>query len=86
MNIEEYKLNTEVRDTDIRTLMGDSRFNAILALISSCKDEMVIYTTNPANAHEPYRNTHNLGSISALLSLETQLIYINSTKNEDDVT
>jgi len=85
MTIEEYKLNTEVRDIDLRTLMGDPRFNAVLALISSLKDEMVIYTTNPANAHEPYRNTHNLGSISALLGLETQFIYINKPKEEDDV-
>ena len=46
---------------------------------------MVIYTTNPANAHEPYRNTHNLGSISALLALETQFMYINKPKEEDDV-
>ena len=34
MTLEEYKLNNEVRDTDLRTLMGDPRFNAVLALIS----------------------------------------------------
>ena len=78
MTLNEYKTNVEVRNTDIRTIMGDSRFNALLALISDLKDEQVIYTSNPTMADQPGLIAHNLGSISALLSLENHLLQIES--------
>jgi len=83
MSINEYKINRDVRDADIRTLMGDPRFNALLALLSDMRDEQVIYTTNPGLADQPGLAAHNLGSISAFLSLENQLDHI---KQGDDVT
>ena len=78
MTLNEYKTNVEVRNTDIRTIMGDSRFNALLALISDLKDEQVIYTSSPTMADQPGLAAHNLGSISALLSLENHLLQIES--------
>jgi len=84
MTINEYKINRDVRDTDIRTLMGDSRFNAFLALLSDMRDEQVIYTSNPSLADQSGLAAHNLGSISAFLSLENQLDHI--LRAGDDVT
>ena len=84
MTINEYKINRDVRDTDIRTLMGDPRFNAFLALLSDMRDDQVIYTSNPTLADQPGLASHNLGSISAFLSLENQLEHI--LRGGDDVT
>tara|TARA_Y100000310_G_scaffold327334_1_gene393527 strand:- start:5515 stop:5769 length:255 start_codon:yes stop_codon:yes gene_type:complete len=76
MTINEYKVDRVARDADIRTLMADQRFSAILALVSDLRDEQVIYTSSPAMAGTPGLAAHNLGSISALLSLENQLEHI----------
>ena len=76
MTINEYKVDRVARDEDIRTLMGDQRFNALLALVSDMRDEQVIYTSNPSLADQPGLAAHNLGSISALLSLENHLEHI----------
>tara|TARA_R110002020_G_scaffold13482_5_gene48624 strand:+ start:3102 stop:3365 length:264 start_codon:yes stop_codon:yes gene_type:complete len=87
MSINEYKVDRVARDADIRTLMRDSRFNAILALISDLKDEQIIYTSNPTLADQPGLAAHNLGSISALLSLENHLEHIlRGGESGDDVT
>ena len=82
MTLNEYKINATVRDTDIRSLMADERFNAILALISDLKDEQVVYTSNPTLADQPGLAAHNLGSISALLSLENQLMQVETAKQQ----
>jgi len=82
MTLNEYKINATVRDTDIRSLMADERFNAVLALISDLKDEQVVYTSNPTLADQPGLAAHNLGSISALLSLENQLIQVGTAEQQ----
>ena len=82
MTLNEYKINATVRDTDIRSLMADERFNAILALISDLKDEQVVYTSNPTLADQPGLAAHNLGSISALLSLENQLMQVETAEQQ----
>jgi len=87
MTINEYKVDRVVRDADIRTLMADQRFNALLALVSDLRDEQIIYTSNPALADQPGVAAHNLGSISALLSLENHLEHIlRGGESGDDVT
>tara|TARA_Y100000310_G_C20194580_1_gene584053 strand:+ start:191 stop:454 length:264 start_codon:yes stop_codon:yes gene_type:complete len=87
MTINEYKVDRVARDADIRTLMGDHRFSALLALVSDLRDEQIIYTSNPALADQPGVAAHNLGSISALLSLENQLEHIFSGgESRDDAT
>ena len=83
MTLNEYKINATVRNTDIRSLMADERFNAVLALISDLKDEQVVYTSNPSLADQPGLAAHNLGSISALLSLENQFYQIFDLDHND---
>ena len=87
MSINEYKVDRVARDADIRTLMADQRFSALLALVSDLRDEQVVYTTNPSLADQPGLAAHNLGSISALLSLENHLEHIlRGGESRDDVT
>ena len=87
MSINEYKVDRVARDADIRTLMADHRFSALLALVSDLRDEQVIYTSNPTIADQPGLAAHNLGSISALLSLENHLEHIlRGGESRDDVT
>jgi hypothetical protein len=87
MSINEYKVDRVARDEDLRTLMGDPRFNAVLALVSDLRDEQIVYTSNPTMADQPGLVAHNLGSISALLSLENHLEHIlRGGESRDDVT
>jgi hypothetical protein len=87
MSINEYKVDRVARDADIRTLMADQRFSALLALVSDLRDEQIIYTSNPTIADQPGLAAHNLGSISALLSLENHLEHIlRGGESRDDVT
>jgi|TARA_B100000519_G_scaffold164779_1_gene148282 hypothetical protein len=86
MTVDEYKIDQITRDIDLVTLMQDARFNAVWALLSALKDEQVLYTSDPANANEPYRNAHNLGSISAILSIENQLVQIMNEALRDEAT
>ena len=57
------------------------------ALVSDLRDEQIIYTSNPTIADQPGLAAHNLGSISALLSLENHLEHIlRGGESRDDVT
>ena len=84
MTIDEYKIDTEARTNDLRSLMEDHRFASLLAMISVIKDEMIYYCSDPTHAEEPYKVMHNLGSISGILSLEKQLIEISRPPQEDN--
>ena len=86
MTVDEYKLDTETRDNDIRSLMEDHRYNAILALLSTMREEQIVYTSSPNLASEPYTTAHQLGCISALLSLENHLDHIWKLKSPDEQT
>ena len=44
MTVDEYKIDQITRDIDLVTLMQDSRFNAVWALLSALKDEQVLYS------------------------------------------
>ena len=73
MEIHEYQRNISARNADIKTLMGDPRFNAVLALIRSLREDTVVWTSSPAISNESGKTAHGLGGVYALSQIEHHL-------------
>lgn len=74
MEIHEYQRNISARNADIKTLMGDPRFNAVLALIRSLREEQVVWAASPTISNESGKAAHSLGGVYALSQIEHHLL------------